>query len=84
MFVQVIFIDPVLAGRNAIVLGMAAASVPIDRRRRGIIWGTAAAVVGRLLSPIVSLGPPVGRPAGCGADACQIARRPRKRYSPSE
>jgi YjbE family integral membrane protein len=47
-FVQVIFIDLVLAGDNAIVVGMAAASVPIDQRRRVIIWGTGAAVVLRI------------------------------------
>lgn len=47
-FVQVIFIDLVLAGDNAIVVGMAAASVPLAERRRVIIWGMAAAVVLRI------------------------------------
>ena len=53
-FVQVIFIDLVLAGDNAIVVGMAAASVPIDQRRRVIIWGTAAAVVLRIFFALVT------------------------------
>jgi hypothetical protein len=53
-FVQVIFIDLVLAGDNAIVVGMAAASVPIDQRRRVIIWGTAAAVVLRIAFALVT------------------------------
>jgi len=47
-FVQVIFIDLVLAGDNAIVVGMAAASVPPEYRRKVIILGTAAAVVLRI------------------------------------
>ena len=53
-FVQVIFIDLVLAGDNAIVVGMAAASVPIDQRRQVIIWGTAAAVVLRISFSLVT------------------------------
>jgi YjbE family integral membrane protein len=52
--VQVIFIDLVLAGDNAIVVGMAAASVPLERRRRVIVWGTAAAVVLRILFALVT------------------------------
>jgi YjbE family integral membrane protein len=52
--VQVIFIDLVLAGDNAIVVGMAAASVPVEQRRRVIIWGTAAAVVLRILFALVT------------------------------
>jgi YjbE family integral membrane protein len=52
--VQVIFIDLVLAGDNAIVVGMAAASVPLAERRRVIIWGTAAAVVLRILFALVT------------------------------
>jgi YjbE family integral membrane protein len=52
--VQVIFIDLVLAGDNAIVVGMAAASVPLADRRRVIIWGTAAAVVLRILFALVT------------------------------
>lgn len=52
--VQVIFIDLVLAGDNAIVVGMAAASVPVAERRRVIIWGTAAAVILRILFALVT------------------------------
>ncbi len=51
---QVIFIDLVLAGDNAIVVGMAAASVPLEQRRRVIIWGTAAAVVLRICFALVT------------------------------
>src|SRR3954447_741149 len=40
---QVLFIDIVLAGDNAIVVGMAAAGLPADQRRRAIFWGIIAA-----------------------------------------
>ncbi|MGA7981752.1 MAG: YjbE family putative metal transport protein [Chromatiaceae bacterium] len=53
-FVQVIFIDLVLAGDNAIVVGMAAASVPAEQRRRVVAWGMAAAVVLRILFAILT------------------------------
>ena len=39
---QVIAIDLVLAGDNAIVVGMAAAGVPLEQRRRVIFWGIGA------------------------------------------
>lgn len=52
--VQVIFIDLVLAGDNAIVVGMAAASVPLADRRRVIFWGIAAAVVLRILFALLT------------------------------
>jgi YjbE family integral membrane protein len=45
---QVLFIDIVLAGDNAIVVGMAAAGLPPDQRRRAILWGIAAATVMRI------------------------------------
>lgn len=52
--VQVIFIDLVLAGDNAIVVGMAAASVPLADRRRVIFWGIVAAVVLRIFFALVT------------------------------
>lgn len=45
---QVIFIDVVLAGDNAIVVGMAAAGVAANKRAKVIFWGIAAAVVLRI------------------------------------
>ena len=44
----VLFIDIVLAGDNAIVVGMAAAGLPPDQRRKAIIWGIAAATLMRI------------------------------------
>jgi YjbE family integral membrane protein len=46
---QVILIDIVLAGDNAIVIGVSAARVPSSERRRVMFWGLAAAVILRLL-----------------------------------
>jgi YjbE family integral membrane protein len=45
---QVIAIDLVLAGDNAIVIGMAAAGLPKDMRARAILLGIAAATVMRI------------------------------------
>lgn len=45
---SVILIDLVLAGDNAIVVGMAAAGVDAANRRKVIFWGIAAAVVLRI------------------------------------
>ncbi|MBP2297671.1 YjbE family putative metal transport protein [Azospirillum picis] len=45
---QVVFIDLVLAGDNAIVVGMAAAGVPREKRTKVIFWGIAAAVMLRI------------------------------------
>lgn len=53
-FLQVLFIDLVLAGDNAIVVGMAAASVPLAQRRKVILMGIAAAVVMRIVFAILA------------------------------
>jgi YjbE family integral membrane protein len=45
---QVILIDLVLAGDNAVVIGLAAAGLPAEQRRRAIIVGIAAATVLRI------------------------------------
>jgi len=45
---QVLMIDIVLAGDNAIVVGMAAAGLPPDLRKKAILWGIIAATVMRI------------------------------------
>ncbi|WP_349292635.1 TerC family protein [Sediminicoccus sp. KRV36] len=45
---QVLMIDIVLAGDNAIVVGMAAAGLPPEQRRKAVLWGIAAATVMRI------------------------------------
>jgi YjbE family integral membrane protein len=52
---QVIFVDLVLAGDNAIVVGMAAAGLPAADRRKVIIIGIIAATVMRVLFAIVTV-----------------------------
>lgn len=47
--VTVIMIDLVLAGDNAVVVGMAAAGLPADQRRKAIILGIAAAAGLRII-----------------------------------
>ena len=47
-FMQVIMIDLVLAGDNAVVIGLAAAGLPPDLRRKAIIIGIVAATLMRI------------------------------------
>ena len=51
---QVIAIDLVLAGDNAIVVGMAAATVPLEQRRRVIFWGIGAAIALRIFFALIT------------------------------
>ncbi len=43
----IILIDLVLAGDNALVIGMAASRLPAAQRKRAIVWGAAGAIVVR-------------------------------------
>lgn len=51
---QVILIDLTLAGDNAVVIGMAAAQVPPDKRPRAIFWGLVAAVILRVILAVMT------------------------------
>ena len=46
---QIIFIDLVLAGDNAIVIGMVASKFPIEQRKKVIFWGIGGAVILRIV-----------------------------------
>ena len=46
---QIIFIDLVLAGDNAIIIGMVASKFPPDQRKKVIFWGIGGAVVLRII-----------------------------------
>jgi YjbE family integral membrane protein len=52
--VEVIAINLVLSGDNAIVIGLAAAGLPVEMRRKAILFGIAAATVLRLLFAAVT------------------------------
>ncbi len=47
-FIQVLMIDLVLAGDNAVAVGLAASGLPQDQRRKVILYGLAAAVALRI------------------------------------
>jgi YjbE family integral membrane protein len=47
-FFQVLMIDLVLAGDNAVAVGLAASGLPADQRRKVIFWGLGAAVILRI------------------------------------
>jgi YjbE family integral membrane protein len=51
---QVVAIDLALAGDNAIVIGLAAAGLPADQRKRAILVGIAAATVLRILFALIT------------------------------
>jgi len=50
---NIIIIDLVLAGDNAIVIGMAAKNVPKNLQKRVILWGTAGAVGIRVVATVL-------------------------------
>ena len=51
---QIIFIDLVLAGDNAIIIGMVASKFPIDQRRKVIFWGIGGAVILRIILTLLT------------------------------
>jgi YjbE family integral membrane protein len=53
-FGQVVAIDLVLAGDNAIVVGMAAAAVPVENRRKVIFYGIGAAIALRIFFALIT------------------------------
>jgi YjbE family integral membrane protein len=54
-FIQVVAIDLVLAGDNAVAVGLAAAGLPVMQRRRAILIGLAAAVIARIGFALVAV-----------------------------
>ena len=46
---QIIFIDLILAGDNAIVIGMVASKFPVEQRKKVIFWGIGGAVILRII-----------------------------------
>jgi len=54
IFFQIVFIDLVLAGDNAIIIGMVASQFPLDQRKKIIFWGIGAAVILRILFTLIT------------------------------
>ena len=51
---QIIFIDLVLAGDNAIIIGMVASKFPLEQRKKIIFWGIGGAVVLRIILTLLT------------------------------
>ena len=54
IFAQIVFIDLVLAGDNAIIIGMVASQFPPDQRKKIIFWGIGAAVILRIILTLLT------------------------------
>ena len=54
IFFQIIFIDLVLAGDNAIIIGMVASQFPPEQRKKIIFWGIGGAVILRIILTLLT------------------------------
>ena len=54
IFFQIVFIDLVLAGDNAIIIGMVASQFPLNQRKKIIFWGIGAAIVLRIIFTLIT------------------------------
>ena len=52
-FLQIIVIDIVMSGDNAIIIGMAAAGLPPELRKKAIFWGIIGATVLRIFFAVI-------------------------------
>ena len=54
IFSQIVFIDLILAGDNAIIIGMVASKFPVDQRKKIIFWSIGGAVVLRIILTLLT------------------------------
>ena len=54
IFFQIVFIDLVLAGDNAIIIGMVASQFDHNSRKKIIFWGIGAAIVLRIIFTLIA------------------------------
>ena len=54
IFFQIVFIDLVLAGDNAIIIGMVASKFPLEQRKKIIFWGISGAVILRIILTLLT------------------------------
>ena len=54
IFFQIVFIDLILAGDNAIVIGMVASQFPTDQRKKIIFFGIGGAVILRIVFTLIT------------------------------
>ena len=54
IFFQIIFIDLILAGDNAIIIGMVASKFPLEQRKKIIFFGIGGAVILRIILTLLT------------------------------
>ena len=54
IFSQIVLIDLVLAGDNAIIIGMVASKFPVEQRKKNIFWGIGGAVILRIILTLLT------------------------------
>ena len=54
IFIQIVLIDLVLAGDNAIIIGMVASQFPTEQRKKIIFWGISGAIVLRIILTLLT------------------------------
>ena len=54
IFAQIVFIDLILAGDNAIIIGMVASKFPAAERKKIIFWGISGAVLLRIVLTLLT------------------------------
>ena len=54
IFSQIVFIDLVLAGDNAIIIGMVASQFSPEQRKKIIFWGIGAAIILRIIFTLIT------------------------------
>ena len=54
ILIQIILIDLVLAGDNAIIIGMVASQFPAEQRKKIIFWGIGGAIVLRIILTLLT------------------------------
>jgi YjbE family integral membrane protein len=54
IFGQIVLIDLVLAGDNAIIIGMVASQFPVEQRKKIIFWGIGGAIILRIILTLLT------------------------------
>ena len=54
IFIQIVLIDLVFAGDNAIIIGMVASQFPTEQRKKIIFWGIGGAIVLRIILTLLT------------------------------
>ena len=54
-FFAIVFANILLSGDNAVVIAMAARSLPPDQQKKAILWGSAAAIIMRVVLTVVAV-----------------------------